>query len=94
MGKRELEAGAAIMYRTVHRSLELAYVFQGAPFVWRCSVCGKLFAPPAPELTNETLADINREFKVHVCYPLLEIDEVTELDKQLVPSTLRIRKEP
>ena len=82
------------MYRTVHRSLELAYVFQGSPFVWRCSVCAKLFAPPTTELTNESLSDINREFKVHVCYPLLEIDEVTELDKRLVPSMLRIRKEP
>ena len=82
------------MYRTVQRRLELAFVFQGTPFAWRCSLCGKLFAPSGPEITTDTLADIDREFRVHVCYPLLDIEQITELDRRLVPSSLKIRTEP
>ncbi len=81
------------MYQTIQRRLALAFVFQGTPYAWRCSVCGKLFAPSSSELTNETLSDIDREFRVHVCYPLLDIEEITELDKRLVPSSLKIRTE-
>jgi hypothetical protein len=82
------------MYQTVQRRLKLAFVFRGTPFAWRCSLCGKLFASSNPEITNETLADIDREFRVHVCYPLLDIEEITERDKRLVPSSLKIRSEP
>jgi len=53
-----------------------------------------LFAPSGPEIRNETLYDIDREFRVHVCYPLLDIEEITELDKRLVPSSSKIRTEP
>jgi hypothetical protein len=52
-----------------------------------------LFASSSPEITNETLADIDREFRVHVCYPLLDIEELTELDKRQAPSSLKIRSE-
>ena len=83
-----------VMYRTVKRRLKLAFVFQGIPFAWRCSLCGKLFAAPGSEITSETLSDIDREFRVHVCYPLLDIEDITELDRRLVPSSLKIRTEP
>jgi hypothetical protein len=53
-----------------------------------------LFAPAGPEITTDTLSDIDREFRVHVCYPLLDIEQITELDKRLVPSSLKIRTEP
>ncbi|MDT8069428.1 MAG: hypothetical protein ROO76_14785 [Terriglobia bacterium] len=82
------------MYQTVHRRLELAFVFQGIPFAWRCSICGKLFAASTADLTPELISDISREFRVHACYPLLEIEQITELDRRLVPSSLKIRKEP
>lgn len=82
------------MYQIIQRRLKLAFVFQGTPFAWRCSLCGKLFASSGPEITNETLSDIDREFRVHICYPLLDIEEITELDKRLVPSSLKIRTEP
>ncbi|HEU5401342.1 MAG TPA: hypothetical protein VFU86_08300 [Terriglobales bacterium] len=82
------------MYQTVQRRLQLAFVFQGIPFAWKCTLCGKLFAPAGSEITNESLADIDREFRVHTCYPLLDIEEITELDRRLVPSSLKIRKEP
>ena len=82
------------MYQTVQRRLKLAFVFQGVPFAWKCSLCGKLFTQSSPEITTETLSDIDREFRVHICYPLLDIEQITELDKRLVPSSLKIRKEP
>lgn len=82
------------MYQIVRRRLQLAFVFQGVPFAWRCSICGKLFAASTPDLTEELISDISREFRVHACYPLLEIEEITELDRRLVRSSLKIREEP
>jgi hypothetical protein len=81
------------MFRTVQRRLELAFVLQGTPFAWRCSLCQRLFAPPGPELTNAALADIDRDFRVHVCYPLLEVQDITEFDKQPVPSSFKLRNQ-
>jgi hypothetical protein len=82
------------MYQALQRRLELAFVFRGTPFAWRCSICRKLFAPPGEALTPETISDITREFRLHVCYPLLEREDTTELERRLIPLSLKIRNQP
>lgn len=81
------------MLLTARRRLELAFVFRGTPFAWRCSLCGKLFAPSGTEVDGEVLADIDRNFRVHVCYPLLDLEAITEFDSQPIPSSLKFTKE-
>lgn len=81
------------MLLTARRRLELAYVFRGTPFAWRCSLCSKLFASTGTEMTGEALADIDRNFRVHVCYPLLDLEAITEFDSHPVPSSLKLTKE-
>ncbi len=81
------------MLLTARRQLELAFVFRGNPFAWRCSLCRKLFASTGTEMNGEALADIDRNFLIHVCYPLLDLEAITEFDSQPVPSSLKFTKE-
>lgn len=73
----------------VSRCLELAFIFSGQPFAWRCSVCGRVFVPFGSQSAPDDQWLMEREFRQHLCSPLpnvVTIDEISEQTNRTVPS--------
>ncbi len=80
-----------VMLNSPVRSLDLAFALFGRPFVWRCSLCGRMFAPSALDLNDDQIGEIRRDFHVHLCWPVSnaietvsnanETEDITEYDQ-------------
>ncbi len=70
------------MPRTALRSPELAFVLFGRPFVWKCSLCNRLFVGRYSASPQEDAEELQREFRIHLCWPLSDsqMEKLLELD--------------